>query len=65
MVPDQLPSVQHIYGGSRLEAGKRFVSENGSTITRADCTGRHGVDRYGMRYLNSKEVTSMRCTCRC
>ena len=56
MVPDQLPRLEHFYGGNVLESGKRFVSSNGSTITRADCTGRHGTNRYGMRYLNSGEV---------
>ena len=57
MVPDQLPRIVFIRG-DRLEGGKRFISSRtGSTIMRADTSGRHGRDHYGMHYKSAQEVT--------
>ena len=61
MMADQLPVNTPISDGSRI-AGKTYVSQNGSRITRADTSGRHERDRFGMRYLNAREVGNlMRC----
>ena len=61
MMADQLPTNTPISDGSRI-SGKTYVSLNGSRISRTDTSGRHERDRFGMRYLNTREVGYlMRC----
>ena len=61
MMADQLPVNTPISDGSRI-SGKAYVSLNGSRISRTDTSGRHEHDRFGMRYLNAREVGNlMRC----
>ena len=57
MMADQLPVNTPISDGSRI-LGKTYESLFGAKISRADTTGRHNRDHFGMHYLSAREVGS-------